>query len=102
MNPTIAGRAGAIIAVLGLALSMVVSTASPAEALSCPTGQVVWIKSNTTVNAGHGWLSGAGYQYYGSGGWHTTVTHVQNSGFTWIDTDGELLSADIYCNYDAS
>lgn len=47
-----------MLTVLVLVLSLMaagLAYAPPAEALACPTGKVVWIKSNTTINAGHGW-----------------------------------------------
>ncbi|GBD85153.1 hypothetical protein BMS3Abin02_01557 [bacterium BMS3Abin02] len=86
-----------LLTVLAIVLAFTVIPAQAAEALSCSTGDVVWIKSNTTINAGHGWNSG--YNYFPSGGWHTTVTQKQNSGITWIDTDGVLYSGQIYCSY---
>lgn len=62
----------------------------------------VWIKSDTMVHAGHGWLGGAYYNFWTSGGWHTTATHLQDSGVTRIDTDGELISGSMYCNFEAN
>lgn len=80
-----------VVALIGLFGGL---SASPALALSCSTGQEVWIKTNTSVDVWHSWSGGT--NAWGSGGYHTTDTN-QRSTWTSVGSHGQFYYVNVWC-----